>query len=120
MILYIAGPMTGIPEMNFPAFNNTARQLLDAGYEVLNPTRHGRDIPGWKWIDYLLPCLRDVDAADGVALLDGWARSRGAPVEIKLAQMQDKPINPLSVWLRPEVSERWSTAAPRVSAPINP
>lgn len=106
MKIYIAGPMTGIPEMNFPAFNNAARRLLDAGYEVINPTRHGRDIPGWKWIDYLLPCLRDVDAADGVALLDGWEDSTGAPVERHLAEMQGKPAMHLGWWLRAAGAER--------------
>lgn len=100
MILYIAGPMTGRPDLNFPAFDAAARQLIDAGYEVLNPTRHSKGHPGWTWIDYLLLlCLRDVDRADGVALLTDWQTSKGAQVEFALASVQNKPTASVSTWL---------------------
>ncbi len=99
MLLYIAGPMTGIPEFNFPAFETAETALTEAGYEVLNPTRHGSGDLDKQWIDYLIPCLRDVMAADGVALLDGWSESKGARVEQKLAQVHDKPTCALSLWL---------------------
>jgi hypothetical protein len=35
--LYIAGPMTGIPDSNYPAFNQAEIELRAAGYDVLNP-----------------------------------------------------------------------------------
>jgi WhiB family redox-sensing transcriptional regulator len=37
MILCVAGPMTGLPEFNYPAFNAAARMLTGFGYDVLNP-----------------------------------------------------------------------------------
>ena len=38
--IYIAGPMTGLPECNYPAFHEAARRLRLLGYEVLNPAEN--------------------------------------------------------------------------------
>lgn len=35
--IYIAGPMTGIPDYNRPAFNEYAAKLVEQGHTVLNP-----------------------------------------------------------------------------------
>jgi hypothetical protein len=35
MILYIAGPMTGLPDYNYPAFEQARASLEAAGYRVL-------------------------------------------------------------------------------------
>ena len=37
MKIYIAGPMSGLPEMNYPAFFAEATRLRGLGYEVINP-----------------------------------------------------------------------------------
>ena len=38
MRLYLAGPMSGIKDFNFPAFNEAAEHLRKLGYEVFNPS----------------------------------------------------------------------------------
>ncbi|WP_322069945.1 DUF4406 domain-containing protein [Paraburkholderia bannensis] len=85
MKLYIAGPMTGYPELNFPAFHAEAARLRALGFEIVNPAELNAD-PTAEWLD----CMR-VDIAammtekcDGVALLPGWEHSRGAPIEHNL------------------------------------
>jgi hypothetical protein len=35
--IYLSGPMTGIPENNFPAFHMWAERLRADGYDVVNP-----------------------------------------------------------------------------------
>lgn len=35
--VYIAGPMTGLPDFNFPAFHAAAAAWRAAGWEVFNP-----------------------------------------------------------------------------------
>ena len=47
--IYIAGPMRGVPEFNFPLFNSVTLALRKAGHDVFNPAerdneRHGTDI----------------------------------------------------------------------------
>lgn len=50
--IYIAGPMTGLPDFNFPAFNDMAAILRGLGYHVENPAEHGV-VEGAEWADYL-------------------------------------------------------------------
>lgn len=37
MRIFISGPMTGLPDHNFPAFEAAAKRLRDDGHFVINP-----------------------------------------------------------------------------------
>lgn len=95
MILYIAGPMAGHPDLNYPAFFRAEEQLKDLGYEVLNPARN----PGPKITDYYRQGFQQVLEADGIALLDGWRESRGATMEQDIAVMTGLPVQHLNGWV---------------------
>jgi hypothetical protein len=99
MRLYIAGPMTGYPEFNYPAFYAAETALRKAGFDTLNPARsEGRE--GCKsWLDYMRAGLRDVADCDGVALLPGWEDSRGAALEAHVARSLDLPVRMVDEWL---------------------
>ena len=103
MRLYIAGPMTGLPEFNYPAFRAAEAALRADGYEVLSPVEAERHNPTpgtpqtWAW--YMRHCLRMVADADGIALLDGWWRSRGASLEVHVARALELPTEPVEHWL---------------------
>jgi hypothetical protein len=93
MKVYIAGPMTGLPQNNFPAFDTAAKELRANGHIVISPAELDdpidrdlalKDLPATKtWGDFL---ARDVkliaDAGvEAIFLLPDWEKSRGARLE---------------------------------------
>ena len=103
MRLYIAGPMTGLPEFNYPAFRDAEKHLRAAGFDVLNPisAEDHNPTPGqpqaWGW--YMRHCLRMVLEAEGVALLTGWSTSRGASLEHDVASALGLPVRLVPEWI---------------------
>lgn len=96
MKLYIAGPMSGLPEFNYPAFHAAEAQLQAAGYETLNPATNGEKD---SWEDYMRAGIAQVIQADALALLPGWHASRGARIEVDLAANLGMESRPLDGWL---------------------
>jgi hypothetical protein len=95
--LYLCGPMTGLPEYNYPAFANAAEKLTKQGHYVLNPARFG--LSSYRWEDYMRRGLSDLLTTDAVALLPGWEQSTGARLEVYVAQSLGMPCCPLDVYL---------------------
>lgn len=113
MKVYLSGPMRGIPDFNFPAFDAAAAYLRSHGHEVFNPAEKDRehDPIGKTWksktgdikaaesagfdrrkairadLDYI------IDHAEAIALLPGWEASKGAQAELWLGKFLD-----LNVW----------------------
>lgn len=111
MKVYIAGPMTGRPQFNYPAFIRAADVLRTAGFDVVSPAE--LDDPADReaalrspdgdplyydgpnsWGDFL---ARDVKllADDGivaVVVLPGWDKSKGARLETFVAFLSGLPV----------------------------
>lgn len=102
MKLYVTGPMTGLPDMNFPAFNEASDRLRAAGYEVVNPADNGAGVDGMTWADYLKQDLLDMIPCDGLAYLDDWQKSKGARLEIGVASTLLMPVKSVSEWCQPD------------------
>lgn len=83
-MIYIAGPMSGYPGMNFDNFNRVAAFLRSKGETVVNPAEINPDLDA-DWSD----CMdADIDALfDCVAIymLTGWEKSKGARIEHRIA-----------------------------------
>lgn len=97
MILYISGPMSGVPEYNYPLFHRVKKHLQSFKYEVLSPADHKLE-DGLEWIDYILKDIPWVFQADGVAQLDGWETSKGARIECLIAELRNLPIKHYLEW----------------------
>ncbi|SEI42098.1 protein of unknown function [Paraburkholderia diazotrophica] len=85
MRLYVAGPMTGFPQLNFPAFHAETARLRAMGYEIVNPAEINVD-PSAGWLECMRADIKQLVDCDGIALLEGWAKSRGASIEQYLAR----------------------------------
>lgn len=84
MKLYLAGPMSGIEALNFPAFHAEAARLRALGHEVANPAEINID-PTAGWAACMRADIAQLVTCDGVALLPGWQASKGARLEEHIA-----------------------------------
>lgn len=84
MKIYLAGPMTGLPDFNYPAFNAAAEKLRALGHGVCNPAENPVP-PCRSWEGYMRLALAQLVTCDCIVLLQGWQASRGAKVESDLA-----------------------------------
>lgn len=98
MSCYLAGPMSGIAEFNFPAFDRAAQLLRARGWQVISPAEidrsQGFNEKGCTGFEPLtveqkqrfarndLGALLSVDA---IVLLTGWSGSTGARNEATVA-----------------------------------
>jgi hypothetical protein len=105
MKVYIAGPMSGYEDWNFPAFFEAERQLLELGYEVINPAHNdgatvqealesagSPDRPNNMWSWYMRRDLPHVMEVDALCVLPGWQKSKGAKLEVHVATAIGIPL----------------------------
>ena len=104
--IYLAGPMTGHPQFNFPAFDAAAADLRERGYEVVSPAEldspewrayalqsetgdasGGAKVTGETWADLLARDLKVIcdGGIEAVVCLPGWQKSKGARLETFVA-----------------------------------
>lgn len=100
--VYVAGPMTGYPEFNFPAFFAKAKELTALGWKVWNPAdkdaEANLDKTAMKTGDDKLAIEKgfnireafmwDADKVingDAIYMLKGWEASPGARAEHAIA-----------------------------------
>lgn len=83
--IYIAGPMSGLPALNFPAFHAMAAHLRSLGHHVVNPAEINID-PSAGWTECMRADIRELMSCTAICLLPGWEKSRGASLEHHIAQ----------------------------------
>lgn len=91
--------MTGLPELNFPAFFEAEKRLREVGFEVINPADRAGRTKGKSWDWYLRQCIKDMLEAEGLAMLPQWYGSKGANLEHHLAAELNMPIRTVEEWL---------------------
>lgn len=91
-VVYIAGPMTGYPEFNYPAFNAAEVDWKSLGYAVLNPVINADGDTTQEYKFYIRKSIEQVLQAGAIAVLPGWQKSPGASVEVDIARLLGYPI----------------------------
>lgn len=97
---YLAGPMSGLTDRNFPAFDAAARELRAHGVHIISPAEldweqglaPDGDLPqGSTYGDVLGRDIKIViDDVVGIVLLPGWEKSRGARIEAFVGLVMNK------------------------------
>lgn len=110
--IYIAGPMTGVPQFNFPAFDNARDRWQHRGWEVTSPADMDREY--WRehfgcefdldnrdprivaggdiYEEWLRMDVAALARCDAVALLPGWEKSKGVARELLVARALNLPL----------------------------
>jgi hypothetical protein len=89
--IFLSGPMSGIENFNYPAFNAAAAKLRAQGHSVLNPAENPVPSCG-TWAGYMRLSIAQLMRCEIVAVLDGWQDSSGAVVEVELAMKLGIPV----------------------------
>lgn len=89
-VIYVAGPMRGYPDLNFPAFHTASDAFRRRGWTVRNPVEIGREAFGpnpssVSPAEFLRADIRVLVDCDAIALLPGWELSTGARAEAGVA-----------------------------------
>lgn len=84
--IYVAGPISNMPNLNKEAFNEATKKLRGLGYIVINPHELCEGIPAEEWEKCMRICIKRLMDADIIVLLNGYQRSRGAHLEYTIAQ----------------------------------
>ena len=82
--VYLAGPMTGMPDLNCPAFHHMAEHLRRSGFEVMNPAEVNPDHT-MPWAECMRRDIAELVRCDSIYLLPGWEKSKGATLEHHIA-----------------------------------
>ena len=91
--LYLAGPMSGVPQHNKPFFNQLARQLEeDCDFRVLNPAGTDGGSTDKSRSFYLGRALELVKQSAGIVCMSDWYDSPGAKLEVQMATQLGKPV----------------------------
>ena len=85
MRVYVSGPMTGKPELNFPAFHTASAWLRAKGLQVVNPAELTTN-PDATWEECMRVDLQALCTCHAIALLPGWEASKGAQLELHVAE----------------------------------
>lgn len=103
-VVQLVGPIStyGDEYRNIQAFVDMAGRLRSTEmYEVINPTENFGGRRDLAYETYMAMSLTAIEQrAQGIALLPGWDKSKGALREVKAAARRRLPVMPAELWER--------------------
>ena len=108
--IYLSGPITGRDETDYIAhFENVGETIFKKAQganieiSICSPILFCTEVPAdAPWHLYMRACIKRLVDADGIALLQGWEQSRGAKLELSIAQSLKIPVVYLEGPIGPE------------------
>lgn len=83
--VYVAGPMTGHHELNYPMFHSTAARLRKMGFEVVSPAELNPITTPYR--EAMKNDILALVECDHIVMLEGWEKSKGATLEHHIASV---------------------------------
>ena len=93
--VYLSGPMSGLPDHNYPAFNAAEQRLTSQGIDVVNPA--SLNPPGTPWHECMRADIKALCDCTELMLLPGWEHSDGAHLELHIAHRIGLVISQMEV-----------------------
>lgn len=99
--VYIAGPMSGLPNFNIEAFDRAEKFIGERGDIAVNPAvlakkwlekNPDRNMSKGEYDQLLLEGLKQIHNCDAILMLPGWQNSNGAKAELSLALIRKIPV----------------------------
>ncbi len=98
--LYLSGPMTGVADLNRPAFAKMAKALRKKGYSTISPPELDKNEPQRSWEGCLRRDIKHLMACKAIATLPRWTKSRGALLEVYIGKALKMPIHPATKYVK--------------------
>jgi len=97
VVVYLSGPMTGMPDYNYPAFNDIEAAIRwswkgPGPIAVINPARNFDGFTGHARHIYMREDVAGLLRATCLMVLPGWDTSRGATLEVAIARELGLPV----------------------------
>lgn len=83
--VYISGPMSGLPNLNFDEFNKATEKFRSEGWNVVNPAEVNPDLNA-DWIECIIADIVAMKDCTHIYMLDNWQSSYGAVIEKTVAE----------------------------------
>lgn len=84
MKIYLSGGITGIENYE-DIFEKHEKHLKKQGHEVVNPVKLNHDHDK-TWESYMKEDIKALLDCEAIAMIPGWAKSRGASIELYIAE----------------------------------
>ena len=95
-MIYLSGPMSGLPDYNRPAFDRAAKSLREKGYKVWSPAEAFDRSVLLPRSHYMRVDIEALMKCTTVMMLPNWEQSRGARLEFEIAKELELPVLLLS------------------------
>ena len=82
---YVAGPMTGYPQLNYPKFAEVSARLRAMGFDVVSPAELNPITTPYR--EAMINDILALVYCDHIVMLDGWEKSKGATLEHHIAEV---------------------------------